>query len=50
MKKSRFTGSQILAVLKQGESGLPVADLCRAYGISNATYYIYGQHFPAQCF
>ncbi|QFT29474.1 Transposase [Labrenzia sp. THAF82] len=43
MKKSRFTESQILALLKQGESGVPVADLCREHGISNATYYIYGQ-------
>lgn len=39
MKKSRFTESQILAILKQGESGVPVADLCREHGISNATYY-----------
>jgi putative transposase len=39
MKKSRFTDSQILAVLKQGESGVPVADLCRDHGISNAIYY-----------
>ena len=39
MKKSRFSDAQILEVLKQGESGIPVADLCREYGISNATYY-----------
>jgi putative transposase len=39
MKKSRFTESQILTILKQGESGVPVADLCRDHGISNATYY-----------
>ena len=39
MKKARFTESQILAILKQGESGVPVADLCREHGISNATYY-----------
>ncbi len=39
MRKSRFTESQIMAVLKQGESGMPVAEICREHGISNATYY-----------
>ncbi len=39
MKKSRFTEAQILLILKQGENGVPVADLCREHGISNATYY-----------
>jgi|GEM_PF-478452 putative transposase len=43
MKKSRFTDAQILAILKQGEGGVPVADLCRKHGISNATFYIYGR-------
>lgn len=39
MRKSRFTESQMLAILKEGESGLPVAKVCRKHGISNATYY-----------
>ena len=39
MKKSRFTESQIVAVLKEGETGMPVAELCRKHGVSNATYY-----------
>ncbi len=43
MKKSRFTDAQILAILKQGENGVAVADLCREHGISAATYYIYGR-------
>jgi putative transposase len=39
MKKSRFTDSQIMSVLKQAEAGTPVIDLCREHGISNATFY-----------
>jgi len=39
MKKSRFTDSQILAILKQAESGIPVPDLCREHGMSSATFY-----------
>ena len=39
MKRNRFTESQIVAVLKEGEAGMPVAELCRKHGISNATYY-----------
>jgi putative transposase len=39
MKKSRFTDSQILAVLKQAEGGTPVVNLLREHGISNATFY-----------
>lgn len=41
MKKSRFTESQIVAVLKEGESGIPVAELCRKHGVSSATYYLW---------
>ena len=37
MKKSRFTDSQIVAILKQAEAGTPVADLCREYGLSGAS-------------
>jgi putative transposase len=39
MKKSRFTDSQIINILKQAEAGSPVPDLCREHGISNATFY-----------
>jgi putative transposase len=39
MKKTRFTETQIVAILKEADSGLPVKDLCRKYEISDATYY-----------
>lgn len=39
MKKSRYTDSQILSILKQNESGTSVADLCREHGMSDATFY-----------
>jgi putative transposase len=45
MKKSRFTDAQILAILKQGENGVAVADLCREHGISAATYYNWRSKF-----
>lgn len=45
MKKSRFSDSQILAVLKQAESGVPVPELCREHGISSATFYKWRSKF-----
>ena len=39
MKTSRFTDSQIIAILKHAEAGSPVPELCREHGISNATFY-----------
>ncbi len=39
MKTSRFSETQIVAILKQAEAGLKVKDLCREHGISDATYY-----------
>jgi putative transposase len=39
MRKSKFSESQIVAILKEGEAGLPVAEVCRKYGISAATWY-----------
>lgn len=39
MKRSRFSEEQILAVLKEGESGRTVAEICRGHGITDQTYY-----------
>lgn len=41
MKKSRFTDSQIMAIIKQAESGTPVPELCREHGMSTATFYMW---------
>ncbi len=39
MKRSRYSDSQIMAILKQAESGVPVPELCREHGMSNASFY-----------
>lgn len=39
MKTSRYTDSQIMAILKQNETGTSVPDLCREHGMSSASFY-----------
>jgi putative transposase len=39
MKRSRFTEEEIIAVLREAESGTPVKDLCRRAGVSTVTFY-----------
>lgn len=39
MKKMRYSEDQIIGILKEAEAGLPIIELCRKYGISDATYY-----------
>jgi len=45
MKLSRFTDSQIIAILKQAEGGSPVPELCREHGMSSATFYKWRSKF-----
>jgi putative transposase len=39
MKKTRFTESQIISILKQQETGSKVSDICREHGISEPSFY-----------
>jgi len=40
MKKSRFSESQIVGILKESEGGIPVADILRTHGISQGTFVV----------
>lgn len=39
MSAKRYTEEQIVTILKEGQSGISVSDLCRKYGVSDASYY-----------
>ncbi len=39
MKRSRFSEEQIIGILREQETGVPVADLCRKHGLSSPTFY-----------
>ncbi len=43
--KKRFTEEQIIGFLREAESGLPVADVCRRHGFSEASYYLWRNKF-----
>ena len=45
MKRTRFTEEQIIAVLREAESGTPVKDLCRRAGVSTVTFYKWKSKF-----
>jgi len=45
MKKSRFTDEQIIGMIKEQESGIATAEVCRKHGISTASFYKYKSKF-----
>ena len=45
MKKSRYSDSQIMAILQQAEAGTPVPELCREHGMSSASFYKWRSQF-----
>ena len=45
MKRSRFSEEQIIGILKEHESGVPVAELCRKHGFSEPSYYAWKAKF-----
>ena len=47
MKKSRFTETQIITILKEAGAGVLVKDICRKHGISDATYYNWKSKYVA---
>ena len=45
MKRSRFSDEQIIGILKEHKAGLSAAELCRKYGISDATFYTWRKKY-----
>lgn len=45
MRPSRFSDEQIIAMIKEHESGVPTKDICRKYGISSGSFYKYKARF-----
>ena len=49
MKKSKFTESQIVSILKEQDAGLKVDQICRNHGISSATFYKWKSKYSGMC-
>jgi putative transposase len=45
MKRSRFSDEQIIGIVKEHEAGIPVAELCRKHGVSDASIYKWKARF-----
>ena len=47
MKRSRFSDELTIGILKENRAGLPAMELCRKYGISDATFHTWRKKFGA---
>lgn len=47
MRKSRFTETQIIGMIKEQEAGMPTAEVCRRHGLSPASFYKFKAKTPA---
>jgi putative transposase len=45
MRKSKFTDAQIVAILREAEAGVAIAELLRTHGISRPTFYLWKQKY-----
>lgn len=45
MKRSKYSESQIVGILKEADAGMQVKEICRTYGISDATYYTWKKKY-----
>ena len=45
MKRSRFSETHIVGILKEADAGMQVKEICRKYGISDATYYAWKKKY-----
>ena len=45
MKQKRYSKEQIIQILKEAEAGMPVADVCRKHGVSDASFYTWRRKY-----
>jgi transposase-like protein len=45
MRKGKYSDEQVIAILREQEAGRPTAEICRKYGVSNATFYKWKSKF-----
>ena len=45
MKRSRYSEEQIIKILKEAETGIPVSELCRQHGMSDAAFYTWRRKY-----
>lgn len=45
MKQKRYSEEQIIQILKEAEAGMPVADVCRKHGVSDASFYTWRRKY-----